>query len=93
MTINIACPTCMGRGWVPGSTEWPEPCPHCCGRGQFLSWSKLARRLGVKPRQLRAVNNLTAGQKVSLLVLERICESFPEEIGLPVSEPLFERSA
>lgn len=93
MTLAIACPTCKGRGWIEGVTEWPDFCPHCQGRGAFLSFSKLAKRLGVTPRQLRAVERLKAGPKVSAIVLERICESFPHELGLKDPQSLFPEGA
>lgn len=89
---GIECKTCLGRGWVPGSTEWPEACPHCQGRGGFASIARFANRLGVTPRQLCRVWSCAPTRTLGVLVLERIAEVFPEELGLVTPEPLFEEA-
>lgn len=55
----MKCGRCAGRGWGEGTDGWPVACYVCHGRGS-ISRRELARRLGVDPKTVKAIDELRA---------------------------------
>lgn len=74
------CPKCNGLGFDgPGPGGWPTPCKTCGGRGAFRT-RDLVKRLRVHRRDLYRVEEMRAGKRVGLRVLDAIAREFPEAL-------------